>query len=266
MGAYNYILELFQYVSKNHIELVIMFAFYSCVGWIYESTICSFIAKHHFVNRGYLNGPLCPIYGCGAIINAVVLRDINSILCTFLIAAVSSVFIEYITSYTMEKLFHARWWDYSRLPYNLNGRVCLYGFILFGLGNVVIIHYLQPIGFRLLSSVNLTTKMIFANAFMILFISDLIISTIDLYQLKEKFDHIRNSVKGLMKNKAENSWLANNIDVTWKNNTVVIKIQNFKESIKNNELRLIKAFPNMKIKKEDGIINKIIEKIKENKT
>ena len=95
---------------------------YSVIGWVYESTICS-IGQRKLINRGFLNGPYCPIYGTGAVLTCSV---------------------EYLTSWLMEKLFHARWWDYSKRKCNIGGRVCLIGAVVFGAFSVVLILVLHP--------------------------------------------------------------------------------------------------------------------------
>ena len=101
------------------------FMAYSFIGWAYESILCSIVGKR-LVNRGFLNGPVCPIYGTGAV--AVVwalgsFRDQVAVL--FLLSAFLTTTLEYLTSWVMEKLFHARWWDYSGRLLNIHGRVCL---------------------------------------------------------------------------------------------------------------------------------------------
>lgn len=75
---------------------------YSSMGWLYESTICSLVNEHRLINRGFLMGPICPIYGFGALINIVLLRDMESPAIIFLLAMVTSGILEYITSYLME--------------------------------------------------------------------------------------------------------------------------------------------------------------------
>ncbi|HIS02127.1 MAG TPA: putative ABC transporter permease [Candidatus Excrementavichristensenella intestinipullorum] len=120
------------------------FMAYSFIGWAYESILCSIVGKR-LVNRGFLNGPVCPIYGTGAV--AVVwalgsFRDQVAVL--FLLSAFLTTTLEYLTSWVMEKLFHARWWDYSGRLLNIHGRVCLLGFTAFGTMAVLVVRYVQP--------------------------------------------------------------------------------------------------------------------------
>lgn len=116
---------------------------YSIIGWVYESTICS-IGQRKLINRGFLNGPYCPIYGTGAVLVLLVLGRIQNPVLLFFAGAVLTCSLEYLTSWLMEKLFHARWWDYSKRKFNIGGRVCLIGAIVFGAFSVVLILVLHP--------------------------------------------------------------------------------------------------------------------------
>ena len=117
---------------------------YSMIGWIYESTICS-IGHRKLINRGFLNGPYCPIYGTGAVLVLLVLGKIQNPVALFFAGAVVTCSLEYFTSWLMEKLFHARWWDYSKRKFNIGGRVCLIGAVVFGAFSVVLIKFLHPL-------------------------------------------------------------------------------------------------------------------------
>ena len=92
-----------------------------------------FINKKRFVNRGFLIGPICPIYGYGVLLILLLVGNKGDILAVFLKSILICSLIEYFTSYFMEKLFKARWWDYSKRKFNLNGRVCLGTAIPFGI-------------------------------------------------------------------------------------------------------------------------------------
>ena len=128
MTIYNYICWIF---------------FYSVIGWIYESILCSAM-EGRWINRGFLNGPYCPIYGFGAVLDVFVLQDIGNIFVLFYLGAVLACTLEYSTSWLMEKLFQARWWDYSSHQYNLNGRISLAGAVVFGIFSVLIVRLIHP--------------------------------------------------------------------------------------------------------------------------
>ena len=124
-------------MSINNIpEYFIWFIAYSFLGWAWETIITS-IPQRRFVNRGFLNGPYCPIYGAGALLFIFVTNNIENIPARFILGATIACVLEYVTSWVLELIFHARWWDYVPRRFNLNGRICLEGFLIFGLAAVV---------------------------------------------------------------------------------------------------------------------------------
>ena len=126
------------------IKIYICFFIYSIIGWIWESFLCSSVELKKLVNRGFFLGPYCPIYGLGATLSYLLLRDIGSATLIFILASIVSCTIEYIVGYVLEKMFKDRWWNYDNYPFQLHGRVCLYGLVIFGLANVVIVKFSTP--------------------------------------------------------------------------------------------------------------------------
>ena len=106
------------------------FFIYSFMGWIYESIFCT-IKEKKWCNRGFLYGPIIPIYGFGAVIISIFVNvSVDNHVTTpwwkvFLVSMVGSAILEYVTSWALEKIFHARWWDYSNMPLNILGQICL---------------------------------------------------------------------------------------------------------------------------------------------
>lgn len=130
----------------------LLLMFYSLVGWVYESIVCS-VEERHFVNRGFLNGPICPVYGFGGLLVIYLLYDrIDNVIVLFLLCMVLTTALEYATAILLEKLFDARWWDYSSYPLNFQGRVCLLGAVVFGLLATLTLRYLHPLTLRILHS------------------------------------------------------------------------------------------------------------------
>ena len=118
---------------------------YSFLGWCGEMVYCSLGQRRLCEKRGFLNGPVCPVYGHGALLVLFALNGgCTSPAMTFLLGGILTSAIEYLTSYFMEKLFHMRWWDYSQKRYHLNGRVCLLNSTLFGLACVLLCHGVHP--------------------------------------------------------------------------------------------------------------------------
>lgn len=134
-------------------KLACIFYIYSIGGWIMES-IRGWIKTGKFVNRGFLIGPCLPVYGFGLVLLTLMLEDYtNDIFVLF----TSSIFIcgilEYFTSWAMEKIFKARWWDYHNRKFNINGRICLETLVPFGLAGTILLKYVNPFALNLISRI-----------------------------------------------------------------------------------------------------------------
>lgn len=126
--------------------LFIMYNFfiYSFLGWVYESTLVS-VKKGSFVNRGFVNGPVIPIYGVGATLIYISFWQLKDYyLLIFIGGMVLPSILEYFTSWLMEVLFHARWWDYSNKRFHIRGRICLLSALVWGVLSVLEITLIQP--------------------------------------------------------------------------------------------------------------------------
>ncbi len=154
----------------------LVFIIYSFIGWAME-VILTIVQTGRFVNRGFLIGPCCPIYGFGSLLITCLLRTYtHDFIALFILAMVICMILEYITSYIMEKLFKARWWDYSDQKFNINGRICLETAVPFGLGALLIVYVIHPVVLDLLGVMNNTTILILSVFIFTLFIVDIIIS------------------------------------------------------------------------------------------
>lgn len=120
------------------------FVAYSFAGWAYETALFT-IVRAHWVNRGFLHVPLCPIYGTAAIVAIAILYGrVKNVILLFLTGAFLATVLEYITSVALEFLFDARWWDYSGRSFNIHGRVCLLGAAVFGTMVVLLVRFIHP--------------------------------------------------------------------------------------------------------------------------
>ena len=235
---------------------LIIFMIYSVAGWIMECTL-TYIQKHKFVNRGFLIGPYCPIYGFGVVAGQLLLKDFtDNIIIVFLLATVISGIIEYLTSYFMEKIFHARWWDYSQRKFNINGRVCPETLIPFGILSVFILCFINPIILDKLDLISTTKLNIISILFLIIYITDSFISFNIILRFKnlskEEKDNteeiskkVRATAEATMeKLKLEKEALINKI----KNKNITLSpIMNYKRKkytrrINKEEIRLMKSF------------------------
>ena len=226
---------------------IILFAIYSVIGWIMEITL-GLAQKRKFVNRGFLIGPYCPIYGFGGVAITILLSnfmitiDKVSLIDSIWISSIVIMFIcgalEYITSYVMEKLFHARWWDYKNFKFNINGRICLETLIPFTIIGQIILRYASPTFINILSNMPSIWLHILTGTFLVIFITDISIS----YNIIRSFKKVSNEAKD------------NTEEITKKVKEIISKTWRGK--------RLISAFPNLDIEVRREKIRKKVEESK----
>lgn len=163
----------------------LLFMIYAHLGWCLE-VICKLKDEKKFINRGFLIGPYCPIYGWGAVaITLLLYRYKYDPLVLFVMTTATCAILEYITSYIMEKMFKARWWDYSKRKFNLNGRVCLGTTIPFGLFGMFLTYVSNPFFIELLERVNKYALDIVAISLGVIYIVDNIISGIIIFSFRK---------------------------------------------------------------------------------
>ncbi len=164
---------------ENLIHLILLFFAYAFLGWCIEVTL-KYFQFHRFINRGFLTGPWLPIYGSGAVMITVAVNGLapleSSVGTTFVISFILCGIVEYMTSFVLERRFHARWWDYSRKPMNLHGRVWIGNLILFGLGGVLIVELFNPLLSRLSGYMSFRLREILAIALSCIFAADYVMS------------------------------------------------------------------------------------------
>ena len=190
----------------------LLFISYAFLGWCMEVT-CKLIQYKKFINRGFLIGPYCPIYGWGALAITILLkRYMEDPLVLFVMSTLICSIIEYLTSYFMEKKYHARWWDYSNKKFNINGRICLETLIPFGILGVAIMYGTNPILFKLYNQIpqlviNILTAILFIGFIVDNIISSNIISSINVEGnklIKDNTEEITEKIKQVLRQK---SWL-----------------------------------------------------------
>lgn len=202
------------------------FIIYSFIGWLMEVVLKS-KDEHKFVNRGFLIGPICPIYGFGVLLIILLVGNSKSdLLAVFLKSILVCSVLEYFTSYFMEKMFHARWWDYSKNKYNINGRICLETMLPFGILSTLVIYVIHPLVIKFVALFSNTLLIILTVLFGILFIVDNIVSFNVMFNIKKEFHKIKKDNTDYIKEKVS-KWL--------EENTYLYK-------------RIRYAFPNFKIK------------------
>lgn len=167
----------------------LLFLSYSFFGWVMESCYCS-IGAHHLINRGFLNGPYIPLYGVGSMLSAVVFSRLPNLAAVFLVSGLVSCVIEYVTSYAMERLYHARWWDYSHMPLNLNGRVWIGGYAEFGVCCVIVV-LVNPMLKGAIEAIPPIPMTVGAIVTFTAFVIDFVVTNVGMAGLREKMDYLR---------------------------------------------------------------------------
>lgn len=175
--------------------LFLLFIIYSVTGWIIE-VIATYPDTKCFVNRGFLIGPYCPIYGNCAIAMILLLHNIEDPILLFILSIIICSVGEYVTSYLMEKIFHARWWDYTKNKFNLNGRICLVNSLAFGVLGFLLIKFVNPFVVGLITKLSPTIMNILFYTMLILFLIDNVISFKVIFKIKNmsvKYVHLDNT-------------------------------------------------------------------------
>ena len=232
---------------RNVFTYFMLFFIYAILGWIIETTLVS-IEKRKFVNRGFLIGPYCPIYGFGGLAITILLKNYTKDpIVLFLMAVIICGILEYFTSYIMEKIFKARWWDYSAKKYNINGRICLETVVPFGILGCLVMYVLNPITFKYLNMLSNSMLNIISAICFTIFITDNIVS----YNVISSFTKTVKTINvGKIKDNTEEN--------TKKVREVLIGKSFFNK-------RLMEAYPNLQAKIKEKA-RQIAQKAKEVKT
>ena len=182
---------------------------YSFLGWLIEVG-CKSIQYKRFVNRGFLLGPICPIYGYGVLFIVLLIGDDTSdILSVFLKSILICSVLEYFTSYFMEKLFKVRWWDYSNNKFNINGRICLETMIPFGLLGTLVVYVIHPLIVRFVNLFSSKFLIIIGIILFIAYFIDNILSFNVMNKIKKEIKKYSGDSTEIIKRKVTN-WLEEN--------------------------------------------------------
>ncbi len=164
----------------------LIFFICSFLGYFLE-VFWVFLGTKKLVNRGFLCGPVIPIYGLGAVLILFCLfRYYDDPVVVFVFGIIITSALEYFTSFLLEKIFHNKWWDYSYIKYNLNGRICLKNSFAFGVLSLVIVYLVMPLFAMLFSLLSFKTWSIIALVIFIIFLIDVIYSVVIAYNLRNR--------------------------------------------------------------------------------
>lgn len=207
--------------------LVVLFLIYSFLGWIIETT-WTLIVEKKFVNRGFLIGPVVPIYGTGGmLIYLLAGLFMKKPIILFIMSMLVCSLLEYFTSYVMEKVFKTRWWDYSKRKFNINGRICLFNILCFGVMSMIIVYVANPFFLNIIHKIDPMVLKVVVVILSMLFIVDFGISTKIIYNFR-----------GISKNV--------HVDSTEEVNSKVKEVLLSRGTLLR---RIAKSYPNFKVKR-----------------
>lgn len=170
--------------------VALYFFVYSFLGWCTEVAFAAW-KEHRFVNRGFLNGPFCPIYGFGVSLVIVFLMPYRSNLVFLYIASVVLVTVlEGLTGWAMDKIFHNKWWDYSEIPLNIGGYVCLIFSLIWGVACVIIINLIHPLIHKGLALLPHTLGIVLIVLLGILLMADACVTASAIFKFNRQLEHM----------------------------------------------------------------------------
>ncbi len=250
----------------NLVYNILYIIIYSFLGWICEVIYC-YILDHKFTNRGFLNGPLCPVYGFGAIFVITFLDKYkNNVFLVFIIGIIITSALEYVTSVILEVSFHTKWWDYSNHKFNIHGRVCLLNSTLFGILSVILIEFINPLIVKLVYDFPKKSIYFITCTLLTLITIDFVLTVASMLKLNDKLDKLNAlsyefeelGVSFIEKTEKDLEYAINKLKDEKSNKEDLLYRINELRKGGIIQRRLLKAFPNMKHK----IHNDVLEKLK----
>ena len=249
---------------------ILLFFTYSFAGWVMES-VGGILKVKKFVNRGFLIGPYCPVYGIGVVLITFLLRNYtNDIPVLFILSTLICGSLEYFTSYIMEKLFNARWWDYHNKRFNINGRICLETLIPFGILGSLILYCINPYLINIYSKMSELVRNIIVGILTFSFIVDWTISFLIILSFKNETYIARDNTEEIsskVKDKAEDVMMKAESDAIVFSRRLKVRGLKFQRRVKYNR----KHYAGRKITRKElyDTLNKqrkcIIKKVNDNK-
>lgn len=253
-------------MPQNLYQAAWIFLIYAFLGWCSEVAFAA-VNKGKFVNRGFLNGPVCPIYGFGMLIVVTALWGLKgNLILLFLGSATLTTALEFVTGFVLEKFFHDKWWDYSDMPFNIKGYICLKFTVLWGLAATFIVGAVHRFVYMLIVKMPTVPGIILLAVFAAAFVTDFVITVTELAKMPKKLGALLEAEKAL---RAISDKIGENISDTTiaakeKGSEVAVenkpkidelkaeyekKKQEFSAAFEKRNFvhrRIVKAFPNLK--------------------
>ncbi|MCD7810775.1 MAG: hypothetical protein LUG91_02820 [Ruminococcus sp.] len=255
------------------------FIIYAVFGWCLE-VIYEAVEQGKFINRGFLNGPYCPIYGFGVIIVILCLNPIkDNILILYFGSVILTSALEFFTGFILEKIFHQKWWDYSDLRFNLKSYICLKFSLLWGVACLIVVTIIHPLIERFVNWIPHTLGVVILIILFAGFFSDVVITAFGIMHIKKRLRILDNisaemrkisDVSGEMIYGAVAGIREKSEVISDKNDAVKARFDELKAKYKaeyekksSNRKRIEKAFPRLKINSGKSL-KEIFEEFKNN--
>lgn len=263
-------------MKEQLFNILTYFVIYSFLGWVMESIVRS-IAEKKLINTGFLVGPMCPIYGIGAMIMLLFLdRFENNIPLLFIVSIVVLTIWEYLVGVLLETIFKTKYWDYSDQKFNFQGRVCLTNSICWGILGVLFVKGIHPAIIKLLEKVNIHVLHYAIFIISIVAIVDMIVSVIKVKNIKvtlEKIEELNKEIKEKLKEvkklTKETEEASKKLEKGKNSENVKAIVESLKKKrnriirrLYRNVYRLKKAFPAINTKEITEVLNQKLDEIK----
>ena len=176
----------FRIAGTDLYHILNWFFIYSFAGWLWESAFVS-VKEKKIVNRGFVTGPVCTIYGFGAVIVYLILKPVSdNIFLLYLGGVIVPTILEYVTAVLMETIFHTSWWDYSKNKFNFQGRICLGVSLGWGVFSVILFYVLHPFVEKIVSLYTVSVGKVLVTAAALIYAVDFGMSFMNAMQIGEK--------------------------------------------------------------------------------
>lgn len=263
----------------NSIYYFILYFFvYGFLGWCTEVAFAAW-KERHFVNRGFLNGPICPIYGFGV---GIVVQFLTPFRDNFFLLYITSVLLvttlEWFTGFILEKIFHNKWWDYSNMPLNLGGYVCLLFSLIWGAACVLIVDFIHPLIHSMLSHIPSVLGVIIIILLGTTVCADLYVTASGILKLNKrlaKMQEIANELHQISEKLGQNIFkntisaievqeeISDALDIDERIAELKKHYKQISENTTHIQRRLVKAFPKMESRKYTNALRELREKLKD---
>ncbi len=244
-------------------DWILWFFIYSFIGWAWETALFT-VQERRFVNRGFLNGPFCPIYGFGALLFLSLLAGrFEGILVIFLLAVVLATALEYLTAVILETLFQAKWWDYSMFPLNYKGRISVISSSVFGVMAVLHLKFIHPFVRSLTDQFPDSYKSLLVLLILLYGLIDLSLTVRHVFILNGRLSEIQLALNGFLGKYARRAGEFKNslLDSFEESEFYSDRIRTLFSLDRIQNMRIFRAFPKLRSLRYDEALCKLREKL-----